>query len=78
MTEDELDTPLDFAGPGTVGCLGLGTAAVVVVDETVSIVDFLHNSCRFFRTRVLRSVHAMPRGYKLVAPNARAYPSRKG
>ena len=48
MTEDELDTPLDFAGPGTVGCLGLGTAAVVVVDETVSIVDFLHNSCRFF------------------------------
>jgi NADH-quinone oxidoreductase subunit F len=28
--------------------LGLGTAAVVVLDETVSIVDFLHNSCRFF------------------------------
>jgi NADH-quinone oxidoreductase subunit F len=48
MTEDELDTPLDFAGPGTVGCLGLGTAAVVVIDDTVSIVDFLHNSCRFF------------------------------
>ena len=48
MTESELDTPLDFAGPGKVGCLGLGTAAVVVIDETVSIVDFLHNSCRFF------------------------------
>ena len=48
MTEAELDTPLDFAGPGKVGCLGLGTAAVVVIDETVSIVDFLHNSCRFF------------------------------
>jgi NADH-quinone oxidoreductase subunit F len=48
MTEDELDTPLDFTGPGTVGCLGLGTAAVVVIDDTVSIVDFLHNSCRFF------------------------------
>jgi NADH-quinone oxidoreductase subunit F len=28
--------------------LGLGTAAVVVMDETVSMVDFLHNSCRFF------------------------------
>jgi NADH-quinone oxidoreductase subunit F len=26
----------------------LGTAAVVVLDETVSMVDFLHNSCRFF------------------------------
>ena len=48
MTEAEFDTPLDFAGPGKVGCLGLGTAAVVVIDETVSIVDFLHNSCRFF------------------------------
>lgn len=45
---DELDCPLDFAGPGRFGCLGLGTAAVVVMDETVSIVDFLHNSARFF------------------------------
>ena len=26
----------------------MGTAAVVVMDETVSMVDFLHNSCRFF------------------------------
>jgi NADH-quinone oxidoreductase subunit F len=48
FTEAEFDTPLDFAGPGRVGCLGLGTAAVVVLDETVSMVDFLHNSCRFF------------------------------
>jgi NADH-quinone oxidoreductase subunit F len=44
----EKDTPLDFAGPGKAGCLGLGTAAVTVIDETVSIVDFLHNSCRFY------------------------------
>ena len=48
LTEPELDIKLDFNGPGSVGCLGLGTAAVVVLDETVSIVDFLHNSCRFF------------------------------
>ncbi|MCR4412247.1 MAG: hypothetical protein NUV77_07455, partial [Thermoguttaceae bacterium] len=26
----------------------LGTAGVVVLDETYPIVDFLHNSCRFF------------------------------
>jgi NADH-quinone oxidoreductase subunit F len=44
----EFDCPLDFKGPGKYGCLGLGTAAVVVIDETVSMVDFLHNSCRFF------------------------------
>jgi len=48
LTEAEWDTPLDFNGPGRAGCLGLGTAAVVVLDETVSIVDFLYNSCRFF------------------------------
>ena len=48
LSSDELDCPLDFSGPGKFGCLGLGTAAVVVMDETVSIVDFLHNSCQFF------------------------------
>ena len=48
LSAEEFDCPLDFNGPGKYGCLGLGTAAVVVLDETVSIVDFLHNSCRFF------------------------------
>jgi NADH-quinone oxidoreductase subunit F len=48
MTESELDTPMDFSGPARVGCLGLGTACMVVLDETYSMVDFLHNSCRFF------------------------------
>lgn len=48
MTEAEFDTPLDFNGPGRVGCLGLGTAAVIVFDEQTSIVDVLYNCCRFF------------------------------
>jgi NADH-quinone oxidoreductase subunit F len=48
MTEAEFDTPLDFAGPGKVGCLGLGTAAVTVFDDQTSIVDVLYNVCRFF------------------------------
>ena len=48
LRADEFDCPLDFAGPGRYQCLGLGTAAVVVLDETVSMIDFLHNSCRFF------------------------------
>jgi NADH-quinone oxidoreductase subunit F len=48
MTEQEFDTRLDFAGPGKVGCLGLGTAAVTVIDEDTSIVDVLYNICRFF------------------------------
>jgi NADH-quinone oxidoreductase subunit F len=48
LTEAEFDTPLDFNGPGRAGCLGLGTAAVIVFDEATSIVDVLHNTCRFF------------------------------
>jgi NADH-quinone oxidoreductase subunit F len=48
MTEAEFDIPLDFSGPGKVGCLGLGTAAVTVFDETTRIVDILYNICRFF------------------------------
>jgi NADH-quinone oxidoreductase subunit F len=48
MTEAELDTPLDFAGPGKVGCLGLGTAAVTVIDDTTPIALVLQNICRFF------------------------------
>jgi NADH-quinone oxidoreductase subunit F len=48
MTEQELDTQLDFNGPGKVGCLGLGTAAVTVIDDQTRIVDVLYNICRFF------------------------------
>ena len=48
LSEAELDTPLDFEGPGKPGCLGLGTAAVTVIDDQTSIVDVLYNTCRFF------------------------------
>jgi len=44
----EYDIPLDFNGPGKVGCLGLGTAAVTVIDDQTSLVDVLHNTCQFF------------------------------
>ncbi len=48
LTADELDTPLDFNGPGKKGCLGLGTAAVVVIDDQTRMVDVLYNLARFF------------------------------
>ena len=48
LSADELDTQLDFESLRKPGCLGLGTAAVTVLDETVSIVDFLYNTSRFF------------------------------
>jgi NADH-quinone oxidoreductase subunit F len=48
LTAEEFHCRLDFTDPAKFGCLGLGTAAVVIMDETVSMIDFLHNSCRFF------------------------------
>jgi NADH-quinone oxidoreductase subunit F len=48
LTEAEFDTPLDFNGPVKAGCLGLGTAAVIVFDEETSMIDVLYNCCRFF------------------------------
>ncbi len=49
LKADEFHCPLDFNGPGKFGCLGLGTAAVVVMDDQTSMVDVLHNSARFFK-----------------------------
>jgi NADH-quinone oxidoreductase subunit F len=48
MTEAEFDTVFDFNGPGKVGCLGLGTAAITVFDDQTSIVDVIYNIARFF------------------------------
>ncbi|GIX04184.1 MAG: NADH-quinone oxidoreductase subunit F 2 [Planctomycetaceae bacterium] len=48
LSAAELDTPLDFNGPMKAGCLGLGTAAVIVIDDQTSMVDVLYNCCRFF------------------------------
>ena len=60
LSEPELDTPLDFAGPGRVGCLGLGTAAVVVLDETVSNGRLPAQQLPVLRPRKLRPVYALP------------------
>ncbi len=48
LSEAELDCKLDFADPIKKGCMGLGTAALMVVDDATNIVDVLFNSCRFF------------------------------
>jgi NADH-quinone oxidoreductase subunit F len=48
LSAEELDTPLDFESLRKPGCLGLGTAAVTVMDDRTSMVDYLYNSARFF------------------------------
>ena len=49
------------------GCLGLGTAAVVVMDEQTSMVDFLLQQLPVLLARKLRPVHALPRRNELGA-----------
>jgi NADH-quinone oxidoreductase subunit F len=48
MSAAELDTKLDFEDIRKTGCLGLGTAAVTVIDDHTSMVDYLYNCSRFF------------------------------
>ena len=45
---DEFDTKLDFEDIRKTGCLGLGTAAVTVLDDHTKIMDYLYNTSRFF------------------------------
>ena len=62
LSGDELDTKLDFEDIRKPGCLGLGTAAVTVMDDQTSMVDYLHNTVSVLRARELRTVHPLPRG----------------
>jgi NADH-quinone oxidoreductase subunit F len=48
MSAAELDIKLDFEDIRKTGCLGLGTAAVTVIDDRTEILDVLYNTCRFF------------------------------
>ncbi len=48
LSASEFDVPLDFEEIRKPGCLGLGTAAVIIMDETTSMIDYLYNCCRFF------------------------------
>jgi NADH-quinone oxidoreductase subunit F len=48
LRADEFDVPLDFEQIRQTGCLGLGTAAVTVIDDQTPIIDVLYNTARFF------------------------------
>ncbi len=48
LSAAEFDVPLDFEAIRTTGCLGLGTAAVTIIDDQTPIVDVLYNTARFF------------------------------
>jgi NADH-quinone oxidoreductase subunit F len=47
LKPDEIDVPMDFGGMAKAGSI-LGSAGIVVVDETVCIVELLRNALEFF------------------------------
>lgn len=47
VTADELDMRMDFTSPAKYGLLGLGTAAAVVIDDSVDIASMVRNVARF-------------------------------
>ncbi len=48
LSVEEFDVALDFVEIQKTGCLGLGTAAVTIIDDQTPIMDVLYNTCRFF------------------------------
>jgi NADH-quinone oxidoreductase subunit F len=50
LTADEIDVPLAFENFSRAinGCLGLGSGAIVVLDEMTDMLNVLHNVARFF------------------------------
>ena len=77
FTAEHLDVPLDFDSVAAAGSM-LGTTALMVFDETDSIVEATPAVHRVLRARVLRQVHALPRGHLLAGPDPGAAGARPG
>ena len=74
---DKLDTPLDYESVAATGSM-LGSASVIVMDSTTDIVWAMYKAIQLFQARVVRQVHALPRGHVLDAAHLRAAGSRQG
>ena len=62
---DQLDIKLDFDDVRfRGGCLGLGTAGMIVMNEHTDMVNALRNCVRFYAHEILRPVHPLPRGQR--------------
>ena len=57
--EKILDAPMDYATVRTLGA-DLGSASVIVIDDTVSIDWIINKTIHFFKHEILRQMHALP------------------
>ena len=76
-SDEHLDLPYDFDSLAKAGSM-LGSGAIIVVDDSISIVDVALQDGQLLPPRVVRQVHAVPRGHELDREDARAHPERRG
>ncbi len=62
--EKALDTPMDYASVRALGA-DLGSASVIVIDDSVSMDWVIQKTIHFFTHEFLRQMHALPRGHVL-------------
>ena len=62
--DEALDTPMDYESVPNVGAQ-LGSASVIVIDDTVSIPWLIKKTIHFFEHEILRQVHSLSRGHLL-------------
>ena len=76
FTAEHLDTPLDFDSAVKAGSMN-GTSAVMIFDEDDCVVRAVTEVVGVLRARVVRQVHAVPRGHLLVRRHLRAARGRR-
>ena len=72
LTEDDLDLPYDFDSMAKAGSM-LGSGAIIVVDDSQLGRRRRAEGREVLPPRVLRQVHAVPRGHELDREDARAH-----
>ena len=77
FTAEHLDVPLDFDSVVKAGSMN-GTSALQIFDDSDSVVYAVYKWTHLLRARVLRQVHAVPRGDVLDGPDpaAGSWPAR--
>ncbi len=81
--DEALDTPMDYESVPKVGG-SLGSASVIVIDDTVSIPWLINKTSHFFKHEFVRKMHPVPRRHLLDdAPDRQdsrrqSYPGRCG
>ena len=68
---EHLDLPLEAGAVGKAGSM-LGSGAIVVMDDTTDMVKAAPADRAVLRPRVVRQVHAVPRGHELAGEDPRS------